>query len=60
LHIDAMIAYRWLKRRNLIGPMISGRRQYGEASADASITSSRLGLALLLTVQCAGALSIAV
>jgi len=60
LHVGAVIGQRWFKRRNLIGPMATGRRPPGEVPANASISRSRVGLALLLIVLCAAALTVAV
>jgi cytochrome b len=48
LHVAAAFAYRLLKKVDLIGPMISGRKPAGDVQDHEAISSSRLWVAALV------------
>ena len=51
LHVGAVLWHQWGKKEDLLRPMITGRKRL----QGAGITSSRLGLAMLLAVAVTGA-----
>lgn len=56
LHVAAAFAYLFLKRENLILPMITGRKPLAQVPPDQAIGSSRTWLALLLLGVLSGVL----
>lgn len=48
LHVVAVFFYQLYKRQDLLRPMFSGRKSREQVSGDDEISSSRLGIALLL------------
>jgi len=57
LHVVAIVFYRWVKKTNLIGPMVTGKKQVPKALA-ASVAQSHatgagaIGLILSLIISC--------
>lgn len=56
LHVAAAFVYLFLKRENLILPMITGRKPQAQVPPDQAIDDSRAWLALLILALLAGAL----
>jgi cytochrome b len=56
LHVAAAFVYLFLKRENLILPMITGRKPQAQVPPDQVIDASRAWLALLILALLAGAL----
>lgn len=56
LHVAAALVYLFVKKDNLIRPMITGRKAAAEVPANESITASRAWLALLIAALSAATL----
>lgn len=54
LHIGAVLLHQWGKKEDLVRPMITGRKRLQEEGQGVGISSSRLGLALLLAAVLTG------
>lgn len=56
VHVAAALFYLWVRRENLILPMITGRKESSDVPAGAGIPGSRLGLAFLIAAVVGGVL----
>jgi cytochrome b561 len=56
VHVAAAFFYLWVRRENLIVPMITGQKNAANVPAGAGIDGSRIGIALLLLVIVGGLL----
>ncbi len=56
MHVAAVLAYLLIKKDNLIGAMVSGRKHGAHMGAEAGIRGSRIWLAVVLAAACAGLL----
>jgi cytochrome b len=54
LHVFAIFFYRFYKRQNLVGPMITGRKPADIVPQHEAIESSQLWKALIVALICAG------
>lgn len=54
LHVMAILFYRWLKKDNLVGPMVLGDKQVATPVPSARDTASSRLLALLIWAICGG------
>jgi cytochrome b len=54
LHVLAILFYRFFKQQNLVGPMITGRKDAKHVPGEEAITSSQLLKALIVALVCAG------
>ena len=59
LHILAILAYLFLKKENLVKPMLNGKKNIKPGDAT-MVSSSRSGLALLILILCAAAVTLMV
>ncbi|HSN72638.1 MAG TPA: cytochrome b/b6 domain-containing protein [Steroidobacteraceae bacterium] len=60
LHIVAVLAYLAFGKRNLVWPMLTGRKPAHEVSERDAIDGSRLGWAIVVVAATAGTLAVAV
>lgn len=57
VHVAAAFFYLWMRRENLIRPMITGRKSTATVSSEEGIASSRLWLAVLIALTIGGLLT---
>ena len=60
IHIAAVLVYLIVKKRNLVRPMLTGRKGSEEVAAHDAIEGSRTGRALAIVLVAVGALALAV